>query len=129
MNNQTNQPTILVIEDEKPLLEAVSISLEKAGFKVVKSRIADQALQYLKDVGLVDLIWLDHYLLGDDGIKFTQKLRQEEKLKNIPIFVVSNSEDPEKKKEYLSLGVIKYYTKSDNSLEKIIEEIKSYLRR
>ncbi|KKR48974.1 MAG: Two component transcriptional regulator PhoB, winged helix family [Candidatus Magasanikbacteria bacterium GW2011_GWC2_40_17] len=129
MENQINKLTILVIEDEKPLLEAVSISLEQSGFKVVKSRIADQALQYLKDVGIVDLIWLDHYLLGDDGIKLTQKLKQEEKFKNIPIFVVSNSEDPEKKKQYLDLGVIKYFTKSDSSLEKIIGEIKEHFKK
>lgn len=127
MINPTNKPTILVIEDEESLLEAVAISLEEVGFQVVKSRIADQAWQYLQDIGPVDLIWLDHYLLGEDGINFTKRLRADEKLKNLPIFVVSNSEDRDKEKEYQDLGIIKYYTKSENSLEKIISEVTAFL--
>ncbi|MCX6779418.1 MAG: response regulator [Candidatus Magasanikbacteria bacterium] len=129
MTNQSNRPTILVIEDEESLLNAIATSLEGEGFQVIKSRIADQAWQYLKDVGLVDLIWLDHYLLGEDGIYFTKRLRGDEKLKGLPVFVVSNSENPVKEKEYEELGVIKYYTKSENSLEKIISEIKKYLAK
>lgn len=127
MSNQTQKLTILVIEDEETLLNAIAVSLEDAGFKVVKSRISDQAIQYLKDIDAVDLIWLDHYLLGEDGIVFTEKVKAEPAFKDIPIFVISNSEDPEKKQQYLDLGVIKYYTKADNSLEKIIGEIKDYL--
>ncbi len=127
METPTKKPTILVIEDEETLLNVIADSLESAGFEVVKARIADQAIQYLKDIDAIDLIWLDHYLLGDDGIIFTKKIKADEAFKKIPIFVISNSEDLEKKKQYLELGAVKYYTKADNSLEKIIGEIKKYL--
>lgn len=127
--NLNSKPTILVVEDEESILNAITVSLGDSGFKVITARVADQAWQYLKDVGLVEAIWLDHYLLGEDGIALTKKIKTEEKLKDIPIFVVSNSEDLQKKQEYLSLGVVKYYTKSDNTLEKIITEIKDYLKK
>ena len=129
MNTETNKLKILVIEDEESLLNAITSSLEDAGFEVIKSRIADQALQYLKDISRVDLIWLDHYLLGEDGIIFTKKIKAEAAFKDIPIFVVSNSEDEANEKQYLSLGAIRYFTKSENSLEKIIGEIKEYLQK
>lgn len=127
--NLNSKPTILVVEDEESILNAITVSLGDSGFKVITARVADQAWQYLKDVSSVEAIWLDHYLLGEDGIALTKKIKTEEKLKDIPIFVVSNSEDLQKKQEYLSLGVVKYYTKSDNTLEKIITEIKDYLKK
>ncbi|HPV70674.1 MAG TPA: response regulator [Candidatus Magasanikbacteria bacterium] len=127
--NLNSKPTILVVEDEESILNAITVSLGDSGFKVITARVADQAWQYLKDVGSVEAIWLDHYLLGEDGIALTKKIKTEEKLKDIPIFVVSNSEDLQKKQEYLSLGVVKYYTKSDNTLEKIITEINDYLKK
>lgn len=127
--NLNLKPTILVVEDEESILNAITISLGDSGFKVITARVADQAWQYLKDIGPVEAIWLDHYLLGEDGIALTKKIKSEEGLKNIPIFVVSNSEDPQKKQEYLNLGVVKYYTKSDNTLEKIINEIRDYLKK
>lgn len=138
--------TILVIEDERPLLEVVNSRLEKKGFTVLTARSVDevfnarldknglgviaaksikQALEYLDDLENVDAIWLDHNLLGkENGIDFVKKLKANNgHWKKIPIFVVSNTEGSKTIKSYVNLGISKYYVKSNHKLDEIIKDI------
>lgn len=121
---------ILVVEDEEPLINAIKAKLELSGFKVVSARSVAQAFGYLNDLRKVDLVWLDHYLLGkENGLDFVAKVKQDgAKFKEIPIFVVSNTASPDKVKTYLHLGVEKYYTKADYRLDDIIKDINNVLK-
>lgn len=123
------QKKILVIEDELPILEAITIKLEKNNFEVVSVSSVEEAFHYLENVGKVDAVWLDHYLLGKkSGLFFVSKCKHDQSwCKNIPIFVVSNSATSDKAHAYLQLGVTKYYVKQEKRLDEIIEEIKSEL--
>ena len=141
---------ILVIEDEKSLLNVVNSRLGKKGFKVLTARSVDevfsagleengvgviasnnimQALDYLKDLESVDAIWLDHNLIGkENGIDFIKKLKANGgHWKKIPIFVVSNSEGSATIKSYFNLGISKYYIKSNHKLDEIIKDINLFL--
>lgn len=121
-----NNKIILVVEDEKPLLEAIDIKLQKSGFEVVTARTVEQAREYVSELKQVDAIWLDHYLMGkEDGLDFVAwcKEGKNEQVKNIPIFVVSNTASPDKVATYLSLGVHDYYVKSNFRLDEIIANI------
>ena len=140
--------TILVIEDERPLLEVVNAKLEKSGFGVIAARSVDQvfnanleknalgiissqtiqqALEYLGDLEEVDAIWLDHNLLGkEDGLDFVKKFKANGgRWKNVPIFVVSNTGNPKTIQSYVNLGISKYYIKSNFKLDQIIKDIQS----
>lgn len=121
---------VLVVEDEKPLAEAIKRKLEISGFEVVTARTVKQALNYLKDLK-IDAVWLDHYLLGkEDGLDLITEMKKEEsKWKGIPVFVVSNTATSDKVKAYLHLGAEKYYVKADYRLDKIIEDIKMVLNK
>ena len=123
------EEVILVVEDERPLADAIKVKLEKNGFAVVTARTVQQTLNYLEDLGTVDAIWLDHYLLGkENGLDFMAQLKTNEgRWKNIPVFVVSNTANPDQVQSYLRFGVYKYYTKADYRLDDIIGEIKSFL--
>jgi len=120
-----------VVEDERPLLEAVKTKMELNGFDVVTARTVKQALGYLDDVKKIDVIWLDHYLVGKEtGLDFVVKLKNSKsKWKRIPVFLVSNTASPEKIEAYLRLGVDKYYTKSDYRLDQMIKDIKAYISK
>ncbi len=138
--------TILLIEDEKSLLEVIKAKLEKSDFNVMTSRSVERAfsvdmkknrsgnvtsnsvaavLAYLESLEKVDAIWLDHNLLGeDDGLDFVTKFKSNgDRWKDVPIFVVSNTSDAELVDTYKKLGVSKYYVKSENKLENIISDI------
>jgi CheY-like chemotaxis protein len=142
----SKKKTILVIEDERSLLQVVNKRLEKNGFGVMTARSVDQvfnanleknglgiiaatsikqAIDYLEDLENIDAIWLDHNLLGkENGLDFVKKLKANGgPWKRIPIFVVSNTEGSETIQSYLDLGVSKYYVKSNHRLDEIIEDI------
>ncbi len=148
---QIKKKTILVVEDERPLLEVVNEKLKKNGFDVINARSVDQvfdtildsnglgiiaahsitqALDHLEDLEQIDAIWLDHNLVGkENGIDFVKKLKANGgKWKHIPIFVISNSEGPKTIKSYISLGISKYYIKSNHRLDEIIKDIHSSLK-
>ncbi len=149
-NINIKKKTILVIEDEKPLLEVVNSRLEKKGFGVMTARSVDQvfnagldkkglgviaagsiqqALEYLENLEKIDAIWLDHNLVGkENGLDFLKKIRKNGgRWKTIPIFVVSNNEGAETIKSYTKMGISKYYIKSNHRLDEIIKDINSYL--
>lgn len=125
----TKQKNVLVVEDERPLIDAIKAKMEKRNFSVVSARSVKQALMYLDEGIKIDVIWLDHYLLGkEDGLDLVAKIKEEgSKYKTIPVFVVSNTATPDKVQSYLRLGANKYYTKADNRLEDIINDIDEYL--
>lgn len=123
---EKEKKTVLIVEDEKPLLDAIKIKLEKNNFETVSARSVEQAKQYTKDIERIDAIWLDHYLLGkEDGLDFVAwcKNDQNNKCNQIPIFVVSNTATSEKLATYMKLGVEKYFVKSNHGLEEIVDEI------
>jgi DNA-binding response OmpR family regulator len=120
--------TVLIVEDEQPLQQAIKVKLEHDGFHTVCARSAEQAMSYLEEMP-IDAVWLDHYLLGkEDGLSIVTHMKQDNaKWKNIPIFVVSNTASQSKVQSYLQLGVDKYYTKAENKLEEIIADIRRTL--
>jgi len=141
---------ILVIEDERPLLEVINAKLEKNGFNVISARSVEQAfnaklsksnlgiitvrtieqaIEYLARLERIDAVWLDHHLVGkEDGLDFVKKFKANGgRWNKIPVFVVSNAASPTTVKSYISSGVSKYYVKSDHRLDEIISDIESFL--
>lgn len=128
MDKIIQDSTILVLEDERPLLQAIKKKLEDNSFDVVTARSVQQAKEYISELGIVHAVWLDHYVLGkEDGLDFVAWLKNKKELQHIPIFVVSNTASPDKQQAYIEFGITKYYTKSDNRLEDIIRSIKESL--
>jgi len=122
--------TILVLEDEKPILKVIEAKFQTEGFRVVTANSVEQGMNHLKSRIKIDAVWLDHYLFGkEDGLDFVVKLKQPGSVwKNLPVFVVSNTVSPGKIQEYLKLGVNKCYTKTDFRLDQIVLEIKEFLK-
>ena len=113
--------TILVIEDEEALQDAIQLKLSKTGTKVVSAMTAESGLKQLEDL-TPDLIWLDLLLPGMGGFQFLEHIRKEERWKNIPVMVCSVSASPEKIHQAFQLNVVDYIVKSQYRLEDIIKK-------
>lgn len=126
-----NKKVVLVIEDELPLLEAIRAKLTRSGFEVVTARSVEQAKNHTQDIEKIDVIWLDHYLLGkENGLDFVAWCKADNTpWKHIPIFVISNTASPDKLQSYMRLGAEKYYVKAEKRLDQIIEDINNHLRK
>ncbi|WP_455539383.1 response regulator transcription factor [Terrisporobacter sp.] len=115
---------ILVVDDDKEIVESIEIFLRNEGYNVYKAYNGMEALDILinKDV---HLILMDIMMPKLDGIKATIKIREE---KNIPIILVSAKSEDADKIMGLNVGADDYITKPFNLLE-LIARVKSNLRR
>lgn len=120
--------SILIVEDEELLAEAIKIKLEEQGYKTLTARTVDQAYDYLREIGPVGAIWLDHYLPGKMGVELLKLVRRTQEWKDIPVFLVTNTVENETVNQYLKLGISQYYTKVLTPLEKIVTMITAQLQ-
>ncbi len=126
-----HRKTILVIEDERPLVQVIEAKLEKSGFDVVTARTVEQGLGYIKDINSIEAVWLDHYLLGEQtGIDFVAELKRcGGQRASLPIFVVSNTASSTNVQSYMKLGVTSYNVKAEHRLDEITESVKSFFNK
>jgi len=123
----SNKKTVLVVEDEVLLLEAITKKLKLNDFNVVGATSGKQAIDYLESLSKTpDAIWLDFYLGDSNGVDFMQIVHQNKNWSNIPVLVVSNSASPDKVAKMLELGVRKYLIKAEHRLDDLIDEIKEF---
>lgn len=115
---------ILVVDDDKEIVESIEIFLRNEGYNVYKAYNGIEALDVLVNKE-VHLILMDIMMPKLDGIKATIKIREE---KNIPIILVSAKSEDTDKIMGLNIGADDYITKPFNLLE-LIARVKSNLRR
>lgn len=121
-------PTIMVVEDEVLLLQAITKKLKLSGMDVLSCASGQQAVDYLNSLDeLPDAVWLDYYLKDMNGLAFMQELKKNSKWTDIPVLVVSNSASPEKVHNMLALGAKKYILKAEYRLDEIIALIRSFI--
>ena len=133
--------TVLIIEDDPAFQKIIVKKLETIGVNSVTAVTAQEGWDQLEN-NKIDLIWLDHYLKGEEtGYDFVSKVKKEKRFKKIPIFVVTNFDDysntvvflerlasEKDTKTYLEFGIDKYFVKSNTTLDTILNEVKKYLR-
>ncbi len=124
-----NVPTIMVVEDEALLLQAITKKLKMSGLEVVSCASGQQAIDYLENLDhLPDAVWLDYYLKDMNGLAFMQQLKETPKWSDIPVVVVSNSASPDKVHNMLGLGARKYILKAEYRLDEIVELIRGFIK-
>jgi len=79
---------ILVVDDELDVLKVLSLRLEKSGYDVICGGNAPEALALARQT-LPDLIILDIYLPDMNGDDLARVMKNEDKLKTIPIILIS----------------------------------------
>jgi two-component system phosphate regulon response regulator PhoB len=117
---------ILVVDDEKDVVEVVSHFLEEEGYTVHAAYDGEEALEMAS--GDVDLIVLDIMLPGVDGYEVCQKLRSRVETEDIPIVFLSAKTEEEDQIEGLMLGGDDYLTKPV-SPQVLVAHVKAVLRR
>lgn len=116
--------TVLVVDDEKEIRDAIEIYLKNEGVRVLKAKDGVEALEMLHE-NQVHLILLDVMMPRLDGISATHRIREE---KNIPIIILSAKSEDTDKILGLQVGADDYVTKPFNPME-LVARVKSHLRR
>ena len=115
---------ILVVDDDKNILQLIKLYLEKEGFEVVEAMRGDDGLK-LFDSKPPNLVMLDIMLPGMDGWQVCREIR---KTSNIPILMITAKDETFDKVLGLELGADDYITKPFDPKE-LIARTKAVLRR
>lgn len=119
-----NLKNILVVDDEKEIVNLVSIYLQNDGFNVFKAYDGQEALDMFAQMK-IDLIILDIMMPKLDGMEVCRRLRE---TNTVPILMLSAKAEDMDKVLGLMTGADDYMIKPFNPLE-LIARVKSLLRR
>lgn len=114
---------ILIVEDEVPLVKALSVRLKEENFEVFEAYDGVAGLA-MAERSHPDLMLLDIAMPKMDGLTMLDKMRATDWGKDITVMMLSNSGSKEKLSAALNNWVARYFVKSDWDLEKIVTEIK-----
>lgn len=117
---------ILIVDDEKDIVEFIQYNLEREGFQVITAYNGYEALEAIKEKP--DLVVLDVMMPGIDGYEVCEKIRIEDKYKNIPILLLTAKTREQDEIHGLDLGADDYIPKPV-SIQKLIARIKSNIRQ
>ncbi|BCN28883.1 response regulator [Anaeromicropila herbilytica] len=118
------KPTILVVEDDPPIRNLITTTLQTQHYKYTTAENGEKAL-FAATSGKPDIILLDLGLPDMDGIEVIKKIRS---WSVIPIIVISARSDDKDKIQALDAGADDYLTKPF-SVEELLARLRSTLRR
>ena len=122
-----HQPRVLIVEDEPPIAELIAVNLRHNGFQPVWAEDGVAAQREL-DAVLPDAILLDWMLPGLPGIDLARRIRADNRLKDIPIIMLTARSEERDKIQGLDTGADDYITKPFSPRE-LMARIKAVLRR
>ncbi|MEW6541478.1 MAG: response regulator transcription factor [Bacillota bacterium] len=118
---------VLVVEDDKHIVELVRYALEKDGFQVLEAHDGDRALEMVH-AQRIDLVVLDVMLPGLDGLTICRLMRQDERTRDIPVIILSARGQELDRVLGLELGADDYIAKPF-SVRELVARVKARLRR
>ncbi len=126
---------ILVVDDEKDTVEMITTLLELEGYKVFPAFSGVEAMRFLEverqgasEVETpADLILLDVMLGDEDGRDICRKIKEDEKMKFIPVIILTVRSSLQDKIDALNLGADDYLTKPFIN-EELLAKVRVMLR-
>lgn len=122
-----SQQTVLVIEDERAILDTIVYNLKKEGFEVLTASDGREGLRRAT-ASLPDLIVLDLMLPVIEGLEVCRQLRSGNRTRDIPILMLTARSDEVDEVVGFQMGADDYVTKPFK-MKPLVQRIKSLLRR
>ncbi len=121
------KPKILIIEDERSLIDIMSYNLTNEGFEVLAASDGLEGLRRAQS-SAPDLIVLDLMLPSLDGLQICRQLRSDPKTQNTRILMLTAKSEEVDEIVGFNMGADDYVTKPFK-LKPLIHRIKALLRR
>ncbi|MCA0920708.1 phosphate regulon transcriptional regulator PhoB [Pseudooceanicola nanhaiensis] len=123
----SDQPTVLVVEDEAAQREVLSYNLEAEGFRVQRAENGEEALLLVEE-GAPDVIVLDWMLPNVSGIEVCRQLKMRSDTRGVPIIMLSARSEEVDRVRGLETGADDYVVKPYSVIE-LMARVRAQLRR
>ncbi len=120
-------PTILIVEDETPLVTMLRYNLEKQGFRVEEAGDGEEALMRITETRPA-LVLLDWMLPSLSGIEVCRQIRRRTATSDLPVIMLTARTEDQDMVRGLDIGADDYVTKPF-SMEALLARIRALLRR
>jgi len=117
---------ILVIDDSPLVRKLAEASLQEAGYEIYTAEDGEEGLRIAETIN-PDLILVDFIMPKMTGSQVCKLLQENEKLKNIPIILITGKGEEVGKKFAEKFGVMDYFVKPFKS-EDLVDKVNSILR-
>ena len=121
------RPRIVIIEDEKDIVELVRYNFRREGFEVESFMRGREGLDFLRRHP-VDIVLLDILLPDDDGFNICRRLRADERLRGLPVIFLTAKGEEVDRVLGLEIGGDDYVVKPFSPRE-LVARVKAVLRR
>ena len=121
---QDREKVIMIVDDSITIRKVTSRMLERNGINVVSAKDGVDATNQLQE-GIPDLMLLDIEMPRMDGFELATYMRNDDRLKDIPIIMITSRTGEKHKEKAFAIGVSKYLGKpyQEEELMKNINEI------
>jgi CheY-like chemotaxis protein len=119
---------IMIVEDDSFVMDIYQTKLSQEGYEVLPAENGAEAIKKLEKE-IPDLILLDIIMPYIDGLQVLRKIKADEKLKDIPVILLTNLSQKENINEGLGLGADDYLIKSHFTPSEVLEKIKKYIKK
>jgi DNA-binding response OmpR family regulator len=124
---KTGKKKILIVDDERDIVKALTIRLGASGYEVVSAYDGAQGV-FLAHKEKPDLILLDIRMPSGDGFSVAEKLKQTSRTTRIPILFLTGSPEREAEEKALALGA-RFYIKKPYDPEELLDAVKRALEK
>jgi len=118
---------IIIIEDEKILLDLLKDKLVKEGYEVIVALDGQTGLAKIKQEK-PDLILLDMVMPKMGGFEVMRELNKDENLAKIPVIIISNSGQPVELEKAKKLGAKDWLIKTEFDPKEVVNKVNKQLR-
>ena len=116
---------ILIVDDDQDAREILTRLLASEGYECLSADGGERCLEMVRSES-VDVILLDVMMPGMDGIQVCDELRRDDKLRSIPVILLTARDDISTRAQGMERGVSEYLTKPVNKRE-LFTRVKSQL--
>ena len=117
---------ILIIEDEELLYNLLQRKLTEEGYEASVAKDGVEGMRMIKEMK-PDLILLDIVMPNKNGFEVMDEMQADERLKHIPIIVISNSGQPVEIDKAKDLGARDWLIKTEFDPQEVIEKVKKQI--
>ncbi|MBF0300564.1 MAG: response regulator [Oligoflexia bacterium] len=102
---------ILLVDDHKSAIYELLITLQNNDYEVLEARDGLEGLSLLENNLEIKLVISDHYMPNMDGLTMCEKIRENQELNSVVIFMATTEVSPEAKTRGKNAGVKAWITK------------------
>lgn len=121
-----NKKKIMIVEDDVFVMDIYQTKLAQEGFEIIPALNGVEAMEKLQTI-TPDLMLLDIIMPYMDGLEVLRKVKADERLKNIPVILLTNLSQKDDIDKGLGLGANDYLIKSHFTPSEVLEKIKEYI--